>query len=52
MIEFLEFIGRLADLQFKDSELEDINLDEKIEFTLCDLLPLVDYQLQWSKIII
>ena len=41
-MEFLEFIGRIADDQFFDSELEDIPLEEKIEYTLNDLLPLVD----------
>ena len=35
--EFLEMIGRVADLKFKESELEKIHLANKIEFVLDDL---------------
>ena len=52
MVEFLEFFARLANLNFMDSEMKDIELDEKIEYTLVDLLPLVDYELQWNRIAI
>jgi hypothetical protein len=37
-VEFLELIGRAAELKFKDSDLEDIKLSEKIGFILDDLL--------------
>ena len=40
-VEFLEWIGRLADLHFKGSEMEEITLDEKLEYVLDDLLPMV-----------
>jgi len=37
MAEFLEMIGRIADLKFKGSELESIHLANKIEFVLDDI---------------
>ena len=36
-VEFLEMIGRVADLKFRDSELESIPLEAKIEYVLDDL---------------
>ena len=41
--EFLEFVARLIDLIFEDSEMEDLALDEKLELILEDLLPLVGH---------
>ena len=41
-MEFLEFISRVAESLFKDSELEYIPLGEKLEYFLTDLLPIVD----------
>lgn len=40
-VEFLEMIGRAADLKFKDSEQESLELHKKIEFVIDDLLVLV-----------
>jgi len=37
-VEFLEMIGRAADLKFRGSELENLPLCEKIECILNDLL--------------
>ena len=39
--EFLEMIGRVADLNFKGSELESIGLHEKIEYILDDLFVII-----------
>ena len=41
-VEFLEMIGRVADLRFRDSEMEEFNLATKIEYLLDDLLPCFD----------
>jgi hypothetical protein len=40
-VEFLEMVGRAADLKFKDSEQEELPLHKKIEFVIDDLLVLV-----------
>lgn len=40
-VEFLEFISRIAELSFHESELEDLHLFEKIEYILDDIFPLV-----------
>ena len=40
-VEFLEFLSRIAELFFIDSELEEIPLHEKIEYLLDDLLKVV-----------
>ena len=40
-VEFLEFIARIADLFFKESEMEDLTLYEKIEHILDEVFPLV-----------
>lgn len=40
-VEFLEFLSRIADLFFAESEMEDLNLYEKIEHVLDELFPLV-----------
>ena len=38
--EFCEFIARCVEMLFKESELEELPLDEKLEYILEDLLPL------------
>ena len=43
-VEFLEMIARVAQLYFKNSEMEDLILAEKIGFVLDDLLPIVSYK--------
>ncbi|TNV87178.1 hypothetical protein FGO68_gene2179 [Halteria grandinella] len=37
-VEFLEMIGRMADLKFRGSEMEGLQLHQKIEYILDDLL--------------
>ena len=39
--EFLEFLARIAELNFKDTEMEEIPLFEKIEHLLNEILPLI-----------
>ena len=39
IIEFIEFIGRIADLKFKGTSEETTPLNEKIEIILDDMLP-------------
>ena len=46
-VEFLEFIGRLSFAKFQGSELEEqLNLAQKIEYILDDILPLVGLKRQ------
>ena len=40
-VEFLEFLARIAELHFKDTEMEELLLSEKIGFLLDDLLTVV-----------
>ena len=40
-VEFLELVARVAELYFRDSEMDDLMLSEKIEYILDDLFPLV-----------
>ena len=40
-VEFLEMIGRVADLKFQGSELQDIPLHNKIEYIIDDLFVLI-----------
>jgi len=41
-VEFLEFLCRIAFIKFQGSELEEtLTLDNKIEYVLDDLLPLI-----------
>mmetsp|Transcript_22532 Transcript_22532/g.30159 ORF Transcript_22532/g.30159 Transcript_22532/m.30159 type:complete len:171 (+) Transcript_22532:1298-1810(+) len=40
-VEFLEFLSRVADLFFQESEMEDLQLYEKIEHILDEVLPMV-----------
>lgn len=42
--EFLEFIGRVVDKSFEESELVELSLDEKLEYILPDLLHLVGFK--------
>ena len=41
-VEFCEFLARLVDKTFKGSEMEELPLEEKLEYILEDLLPLAD----------
>ena len=45
-VEFMEFLARVTDLTFKGSELEEIPLDEKLEYSLTDWLPIVNQKYQ------
>ena len=40
-VEFFEFIARVAELTFKDSEMEEVPLYEKVEHVLDDILPII-----------
>ena len=51
-VEFLELLARIAELYFRDSEMEDLQLSEKIEYILDDLLPLVEMSRTKQKIMI
>ena len=51
-VEFLEFIARVADLFFKGSEMDDLELHEKIEHILDEILPIVEAKRVKQKIII
>ena len=42
LVEFAEFIGRVADLKYKDSL--QLDLGQKIEFVLDDIFLLIDYK--------
>lgn len=50
--EFCEFIARVVTSNFKDSELDELPLDEKLEFILEKLLPLVGHTFQRSRTVI
>ena len=39
LVEWLEFIGRIADIKFRQSSMQNIPLAAKIEIVLDDLLP-------------
>lgn len=41
-VEFLEAICRIAECKFKDSEMESIELKEKVEYVLDDMLAVID----------
>ena len=51
-VEFLELLARIAELSFRDTEMEEISLGEKLEYILEDLLPLVGATRTKQKIII
>ena len=41
-VEFLELVARIADLYFRDSEMEEEFLAVKVGYVLDELLPLVN----------
>ena len=45
-------IARLVDILFKDSELDEAPLDEKLDYILEDLLPLAGHSFEPNKIVI
>ncbi len=51
-VEFLEFLARIAELVFADTEMVDLMLSEKIGLMLDDLLTVVDCERVKQKIII
>ena len=40
-LEFLEFLSRFAELYFEGSEMEELELHQKLEFLLDEILPVV-----------
>ena len=40
-VEFLEFLTRIAELYFEGSEMEELELNVKLEYLLDEMLPLV-----------
>ena len=40
-IEFLEFLARIAELYFEGSEMEELDLNIKLEYLLDEILPMV-----------
>ena len=40
-VEFLEFLARIAELYFEESEMEDLELHIKLEYLLDELLPMI-----------
>lgn len=51
-VEFLEFIGRVAEMKYRNSDLEDLSLAQKIEFILDDMLAMVDVKRRDVNIVI
>ena len=51
-VEFLEFLARVSDLFFAGSEMETLELHEKIEYVLDEILPIVNYKRVKQEIII
>ena len=51
-VEFLEFLARISELVFADTEMVDLMLSEKIGLMLDDLLTVVDCERVKQKIII
>lgn len=41
-LEFMEFLVRIADFYFEDSEMMELELDKKFEYLLDEVLPLVN----------
>lgn len=48
-VEFLEMIGRIADIKFRGSEMDSLPLPKKLEFILDDLLTLVGEKRKETK---
>ena len=51
-VEFLEFIARVADLFFTGSEMEGIELHEKIEHILDEILPIIEKKRKRQRVYI
>ena len=51
-VEFLEFLARVAECYFAGSEMEDLELANKIEYLLDEILPLVNAKLTKQETII
>ena len=51
-LEFMEFLVRIADLYFEDSEMVELELHEKFEYLLDEILPLVKAKRIKQEIII
>jgi len=51
-LEFMEFLVRVADLYFEDSEMKELELHEKFEYLLDEVLPLVNAKRVRQEIII
>ena len=43
-VEFLEFLGRIAGLYFDGSEMEGLELYQKLEYLLDEILPTISAQ--------
>ena len=41
-VEFLEFLARIAVLYFEGSEMEELELHEKLEYLLDEILPIIE----------
>ena len=41
-VEFYEFLARISELLFIDSEMAELQLCEKVEYVLDDIFPLID----------
>ena len=50
--EFLEFLARLVTLHFEESELGELPLDEKLEYIISDLLPLVNFDFKYVRMVV
>ena len=48
----MELIARIADLHFRDSEMDELSLAEKVEYVLDELLPLVESKRVKQKVVI
>ena len=51
-VEFLEFLARIAELYFEGSEMEELELEHKLEYLLDELLPIVEAKRVKQEIII
>lgn len=50
--EFLEFLARLVTLHFEESELGELPLEEKLEYILIDLLPIVNFDFKYVRMVV
>ena len=51
-LEFLEFLVRVAELYFEESEMNELELHQKFEYLLDEILPLVKAKRVKQEIII